>query len=457
LNTTTLVVDSDGGYEQGIVSVYQLIRDFETIPSPPDFYFYDVYPDSDQQKRYLTIKNTGEVPLNWQVSDDVAWVTESPSSGILTSLESVIVTLTLIPSETKPGINGGNIYIETGAGNETGKLGVTNLEPAFYTEPDELKHTFDISGGLWFFKIISTGGSDLSWSIINHPSFIKFEPSSGYMKRFWCETDVKVSLTNEAVTGVYNFTIATNDGSKQGEITIIDSSTTSGLSKDIGIDAEDKGEGTRQLSDHEVFPPPEEQMPVPPPSMYRGISKLITRYLYTGREYNIETGMYYYRARVMNPKHGRFTGKDIVNHLNLYTYVSNSPILFIDPYGLVLTLDECKGMNQAIGNLEDEILDLEHKKDTEGLTEEEQDELNKKREDHSSLTDTYNNNCTGGAYAGEAVLDGASNAPGVGIFVTIAKWIRILTPKFEEGARPSPFITKDAPAGSYDPENDVWY
>jgi RHS repeat-associated protein len=80
--------------------------------------------------------------------------------------------------------------------------------------------------------------------------------------------------------------------------------------------------------------PPEEQMPVPPPSMYRGITTLVTRYLYTGREYNIETGLYYYRARVMNPGHGRFISKDRINYINLYYYLFNMPLLKKDPFGL---------------------------------------------------------------------------------------------------------------------------
>ncbi|MBS1972315.1 MAG: hypothetical protein JSU04_18560 [Bdellovibrionales bacterium] len=61
-------------------------------------------------------------------------------------------------------------------------------------------------------------------------------------------------------------------------------------------------------------------------------------YGYTGREYDIESGKYYYRARQYDPLAGRFLSKDPIGFeggdSNLYGYVSNDPINFIDPQGL---------------------------------------------------------------------------------------------------------------------------
>ena len=58
--------------------------------------------------------------------------------------------------------------------------------------------------------------------------------------------------------------------------------------------------------------------------------------LFTGREYNAETGDYYFRARSMHPMVGRFMQKDplmYVDGMNDYAYVNNSPIVFIDLLG----------------------------------------------------------------------------------------------------------------------------
>jgi len=61
-------------------------------------------------------------------------------------------------------------------------------------------------------------------------------------------------------------------------------------------------------------------------------------YTYTGREFDAETGLYYYRARHYDPRTGRFLQKDPIGFdggdLNFYVYVGNSPLQFVDPYGL---------------------------------------------------------------------------------------------------------------------------
>jgi RHS repeat-associated protein len=61
-------------------------------------------------------------------------------------------------------------------------------------------------------------------------------------------------------------------------------------------------------------------------------------YTYTGREFDHETGLYYYRARYYDPKAGRFVTKDPIGFdggdYNLFVYVGNNPVNFVDPMGL---------------------------------------------------------------------------------------------------------------------------
>ncbi len=60
-------------------------------------------------------------------------------------------------------------------------------------------------------------------------------------------------------------------------------------------------------------------------------------YTYTGREWDKELGLYYYRARYYDPAIGRFISKDPIGFnggdVNLYRYVGNGPVNAIDPYG----------------------------------------------------------------------------------------------------------------------------
>jgi RHS repeat-associated protein len=62
------------------------------------------------------------------------------------------------------------------------------------------------------------------------------------------------------------------------------------------------------------------------------------RFSYTGREFDEETGQYFYRARYYDAAVGRFIGEDPIGFAagdpNLYRYVQNTPINRVDPFGL---------------------------------------------------------------------------------------------------------------------------
>ena len=61
------------------------------------------------------------------------------------------------------------------------------------------------------------------------------------------------------------------------------------------------------------------------------------RFGFTGREYDQESGQYYYRARYFDPTVGRFISEDPIGFnggdANVYRYVFNSPLNYTDPSG----------------------------------------------------------------------------------------------------------------------------
>lgn len=70
-------------------------------------------------------------------------------------------------------------------------------------------------------------------------------------------------------------------------------------------------------------------------------SSLLSPHTYTGREYDPESGLYYYRRRYYDPNIGRFLSEDplggFINtpqSFNPYLYGSNNPLVFTDPFGL---------------------------------------------------------------------------------------------------------------------------
>ena len=71
---------------------------------------------------------------------------------------------------------------------------------------------------------------------------------------------------------------------------------------------------------------------LPVPSSLSG-----NRFLFTGREYLAETGLYDYRNRFYSPLLGRFLQTDPIRFegedFNLYRYVGNEPVIWVDPVG----------------------------------------------------------------------------------------------------------------------------
>lgn len=63
--------------------------------------------------------------------------------------------------------------------------------------------------------------------------------------------------------------------------------------------------------------------------------------LFTGREFDVESRTYYYRARSMHPIIGKFNQKDpmiYVNGYNDYLYAMANPIIYTDPSGEIIPL-----------------------------------------------------------------------------------------------------------------------
>lgn len=68
-------------------------------------------------------------------------------------------------------------------------------------------------------------------------------------------------------------------------------------------------------------------------------SKIGNTILFTGREYDYESGNYYFRARHLHPSFGRFMQHDpllYIDGMNDYAYVGNSAIGYVDLYGTVI-------------------------------------------------------------------------------------------------------------------------
>ena len=70
-----------------------------------------------------------------------------------------------------------------------------------------------------------------------------------------------------------------------------------------------------------------------PDGSTRTCSAVGNPFLFTGREYDCESGLYFSRARTYDPRTGTFLQEDPVFSLNRYPYAENNPVNFVDPFG----------------------------------------------------------------------------------------------------------------------------
>ena len=82
---------------------------------------------------------------------------------------------------------------------------------------------------------------------------------------------------------------------------------------------------------------------------------------FTGKEYEEDIGLYYFCARWYDADAGRFISRDIIS--GNYIYVSNNPIIFLDPTGFqrALTREERQMVDESISYLKWAVgVDVKH-------------------------------------------------------------------------------------------------
>jgi RHS repeat-associated protein len=92
-------------------------------------------------------------------------------------------------------------------------------------------------------------------------------------------------------------------------------------------------------------------VPIPPNPWRTAHSAIDNPWMFTGRQFDEETGLYYYRARYYDPVKDRFLQRDpagYMNGINLYHYTQDNPINILDPSGEDVTKEYSRPIDRSV-------------------------------------------------------------------------------------------------------------
>ncbi len=251
-------------------------------------------------------------------------------------------------TQVTQGANTTESYTYDPVGNRLSSLGVASYA---YNNSNELtststaSYTYDNNGNM-LTKTDSTGTTTYAWDFENRLTSVALPGSGGTVTFRYGPFGRRIYKSSSAGTSIYAYdglnlieetnssgTVASRYTQTQNvdePLAMLRAGTTSYYEED-GLDSvtslTGSGGALGQTYSFDSFG-----------KQTSSSGSLTNAFRYTGREFDTETGLYYYRARYSDPSIGRFTSEDLIRfarrEANFYPYVDNDPIKFADPLGL---------------------------------------------------------------------------------------------------------------------------
>jgi RHS repeat-associated protein len=238
-------------------------------------------------------------------------------------------------------------YTYDPVGNRLSSLGVpsyTNNSSNEVTGTSNASYTYDYSGNTTS-KTDSTGTTSYTWDFENRLTQVILPGSGGTVNFKYDQFGRRIYKSSSSATSVYaydgdNLIEETNaSGSVVARyaqtqkidepLAMLRSSTTSYYEADSLGSITSLSNAAGALAETYTFDSLGK--------VTASSGSLTNPFQFTGRDYDSETGLRYYRARYYDPATGRFLSEDPTEFdggVNFYAYVANSSTNLIDPYGL---------------------------------------------------------------------------------------------------------------------------
>ena len=199
----TLVTFSSNGLTPGVYQASLLVNSNDpdqpvvtvpvtltVIPAVPDIFIsappleMTLFPEETGDMG-LSIQNHGNGDLNWDISDDAAWLSELPDTGTIHPGNSTLVTVTFDSSGLTPGVYPADVVVSSNDPDQPEIIlpaVLTIVEPDIEVTAPALEMILwpDQSGSINI-TIANIGTADLDWSITDGASWLSENPASGLL------------------------------------------------------------------------------------------------------------------------------------------------------------------------------------------------------------------------------------------------------------------------------------
>jgi len=239
-------------------------------------------------------------------------------------------------------------YTYDQVGNRTASLGVasyTTNSSNEMTANSNASYTYDLNGNETS-KIDSTGTTNYTWDYENRLTSVTLPSSGGTVSFSYDPFGRRIKKVSSAGTSIFAYDLdnmveeANSSGSvvsRYAQAECIDeplamhrASVTSYFEQDCLDTVISLSNGSGTLTQTYTFDSFGKQT--------ASSGSLINPFQFTGREFDSETGLYFYRARYYSSGEGRFSSEDPLRFFsgatNFFNYVGANPVNLVDPFGL---------------------------------------------------------------------------------------------------------------------------
>jgi len=207
-----------------------------------------------ETSKELTIENTGEVDLTWDISSTDSWLSTSSSSGTVTPTGSQSINILIDRTSLAEGQYSGTLNV-TGNGGDTTisvTMEVPSQDPVLSLSTDEL--SFGDTDDTRSITVTNTGRQTLNWSLTENEPWLNISSTSGAVSPDNSQ-DITVTIVRDGLAdGTYNTSIDFTGDGGDASVNVIMEVSGQGAGNDAdndGIpdeaDADDDGDGLIEI------------------------------------------------------------------------------------------------------------------------------------------------------------------------------------------------------------------